>query len=107
MLKNSASGVLASFRDSTYRSVPLAASLVAHVLGSFFEHPTGYSSLVLEMPAIEVLLWRYGFSAAYKANRHLEMLPLGGSARPVKEALHCLEPFADRPAWQSADSRTR
>jgi len=65
MLKKSASDVLASLRGSTYRSVRLAASLAAALLDSLFEHPTGYSPLVLEVPAIEVLLWRYGFSAAY------------------------------------------
>ena len=39
MLKKSASGVLASLRGSTYRSVRLASSLVAALLGGHFEHP--------------------------------------------------------------------
>ena len=39
MLKKSASGVLASLRGSTYRSVRLAASLGAALLNSLFEHP--------------------------------------------------------------------
>jgi len=39
MLKKSASGVLASLRGSTYRSVRLAASLAAALLDSLFEHP--------------------------------------------------------------------
>src|ERR1043165_9076095 len=39
MLKKSASGVLASLRGSTYRSVRLASSLAAALLDSFFEHP--------------------------------------------------------------------
>jgi hypothetical protein len=39
MLKKSASGVLASFRGSTYRSVRLAASLAAALLDGLFEHP--------------------------------------------------------------------
>jgi hypothetical protein len=39
MLKKSASGVLASLRDSTYRSVRLASSLAAALLDSLFEHP--------------------------------------------------------------------
>jgi len=39
MLKKSASGVLASLRDSTYRSVRLASSLAAVLLDSLFEHP--------------------------------------------------------------------
>ena len=39
MLKKSASGVLASLRDSTYRSVRLASSLAAALLDGLFEHP--------------------------------------------------------------------
>jgi hypothetical protein len=39
MLKKSASGVLASFRGSTYRSVRLASSLAAALLDGHFEHP--------------------------------------------------------------------
>jgi hypothetical protein len=39
MLKKSASGVLASFRGSTYRSVRLASSLAAALLDGLFEHP--------------------------------------------------------------------
>jgi hypothetical protein len=39
MLKKSASGVLTSLRDSTYRSVRLASSLAAALLNSLFEHP--------------------------------------------------------------------
>jgi hypothetical protein len=39
MLKKSASGVLASLRDSTYRSVRLASSLTAALLDRLFEHP--------------------------------------------------------------------
>ena len=39
MLKKSASGVLASFRGSTYRSVRLASSLATALLDSHFEHP--------------------------------------------------------------------
>jgi hypothetical protein len=43
MLKTSASGVLASLRGSTYRSVRLASSLAAALLDGLFEHPAGYS----------------------------------------------------------------
>jgi hypothetical protein len=43
MLKKSASGVLASLRDSTYRSVRLASSLAAALPDSLFEHPEVYS----------------------------------------------------------------
>ena len=39
MLKKSASGLLASLRGSTYRSVRLASSLAAALLDSLFEHP--------------------------------------------------------------------
>jgi hypothetical protein len=39
MLKKSASGVLASLRISTYRSVRLASSLTAALLDDLFEHP--------------------------------------------------------------------
>jgi hypothetical protein len=39
MLKKSASGVLASLRDSTYRSVRLASSLAAALRDSPFERP--------------------------------------------------------------------
>jgi len=39
MLKNPASGVLASLRSSTYRSVRLASSLAAALLDGLFEHP--------------------------------------------------------------------
>jgi hypothetical protein len=39
MLKKSASGVLASLRGSTYRSVRLTSSLAAALLDSLFEHP--------------------------------------------------------------------
>jgi len=39
MLKKSASGILASLRGSTYRSVRLASSLAAALLDGLFEHP--------------------------------------------------------------------
>jgi hypothetical protein len=39
MLKKSASGVLASLRGSTYRSVRLASSLAVALLDGLFEHP--------------------------------------------------------------------
>jgi hypothetical protein len=39
MLKKSASGVLASLRGSTYRSVRLASSLATALLDGLFEHP--------------------------------------------------------------------
>jgi len=39
MLKKSSSGVLASLRGSTYRSVRLASSFAAALLDGLFEHP--------------------------------------------------------------------
>jgi hypothetical protein len=39
MLKNPASFVLTSLKDSTYRSVRLAFSLAAALLDGLFEHP--------------------------------------------------------------------
>jgi len=64
MLKKSASGVLASLRGSTYRSVRLTSSLAAALLGSLFEHPAEAFSSCPDVQAIEVLLGRNGLSAA-------------------------------------------
>jgi len=64
MLKKSASGVLASLRSSTYRSVRLASSLAAALLGSLFEHPARGSSDVIDVRAIEFPLYHNSFSAA-------------------------------------------
>jgi hypothetical protein len=47
-----------------YRSVRLAASVTAALLDSLLEHPTGYSPLVLEMLAIDVLPCQKGFPGA-------------------------------------------
>ena len=46
MLKKSASGVLASLRSSTYRSVCLTSSLAAALLDSLFEHSEGVLALI-------------------------------------------------------------
>jgi hypothetical protein len=46
MLKKSASGVLASLRGSTYRSVRFASSLAAALLDGHFEHPAWKLGLV-------------------------------------------------------------
>jgi hypothetical protein len=64
MLKKSTSGVLASLRGSTYRSVRLASSLAAALLDGLFEHPAWYSPFVQDVQAIEALLCRKGFSAS-------------------------------------------
>jgi hypothetical protein len=45
MLKKSASGVLASLRGSTYRSVRLASSLAAALLDGLFEHPEVFEAV--------------------------------------------------------------
>jgi hypothetical protein len=70
MLKKSANGVLASLRGSTYRSVRLASSLAAALLGTrrvsarqgwageksgLFEHPAGV--LLLSMTSEPVTCW--------------------------------------------------
>jgi hypothetical protein len=51
MLKKTASGVLASLRGSTYRSVRLASSLAAALLDGLFEHP---EAIVASMPFCEI-----------------------------------------------------
>jgi hypothetical protein len=58
MLKKSASGVLASLRGSTYRSVRLASSLAAALLNGLFEHPGECSPLVQDSAGHRILLWR-------------------------------------------------
>jgi hypothetical protein len=63
MLKKSASGVLASLRGSTYRSVRLASSLAAALPDSLFEHLRGRSALTLDVQTAQSLLCRKGFSA--------------------------------------------
>jgi hypothetical protein len=64
MLKKSASGVLASLRGSTYRSVRLASSLAAVLLDGLFEHPDGVFCFSQDVLVIEGLLCGKGFSAA-------------------------------------------
>jgi hypothetical protein len=50
MLKTSASGVLASFRPSTYRKgTPSALHLAAALLDEHFEHPAGMSFIILHV----------------------------------------------------------
>ena len=64
MLKKSTSIVLASLRDSTYRSVRLASSLAAALLDGLFEHSVRYAPVVLDVRAIEFPLCHNSFSAA-------------------------------------------
>jgi hypothetical protein len=63
MLKKFASGVLASLRGSTYRSVRLASSLAAALLDGLFEHPARCSPVVLDLRAIELPPCGNSFSA--------------------------------------------
>jgi hypothetical protein len=69
MLKKAASGVLASLRGSTYRSVRLASSLAAALLNSLFEHPesTGTSTPFSEI--LTIVLRDPSFSAACLAGK--------------------------------------
>jgi hypothetical protein len=55
MLKKSASGVLASLRGSTYRSVRVASSLAAALLDGLFEHPEANLTLAHMEDSIGVL----------------------------------------------------
>ena len=55
MLKQSASGVLASLRGSTYRSVRLATSLAAALLDGLFEHPAWCAPVVPDVQTNEIL----------------------------------------------------
>jgi hypothetical protein len=64
MLKKSASGVLASLRGSTYRSVRLASSLVAAFLDGLFEHPAIIDDLVPSVIFQQCLMYKPSFSAA-------------------------------------------
>ena len=64
MLKKAATGVLASLRGSTYRSVRLASSLAAALLDGLFEHPVRCSSVVLDARIMEFSLCPNSFSAA-------------------------------------------
>jgi len=63
MLKKSASIVLASLRDSTYRSVRLASSLAAALLGSLFEHPAGNTALSTYVSSEDLAAQKTEFSA--------------------------------------------
>jgi hypothetical protein len=62
MLKKSASGVLASLRGSTYRSVRLASSLAAALLDGLFEHPA-WHYIAIETGTIKFSPCHSSFSA--------------------------------------------
>ena len=64
MLKKSASGVLATLRGSTYRSVRLASSLAAALLDGLFEHPVWCTPVLPDVQTSEVQTYPQSFSAA-------------------------------------------
>ena len=65
MLKKSASGILASFRGSTYRSVRLAFSLAAALLDGHFEHPAWCILGIPDVQTSEIQVCPQSFSVAY------------------------------------------
>ena len=78
MLKKSASGVLASRRDSTYRSVRLASSLAAALLDSLFEHPAGYIPVIPDVQTSNIPACPQSFSADCQAIR-LDLISINTS----------------------------
>jgi hypothetical protein len=64
MLKKPASGVLASLRGSTYRSVRLASSLAAALLDGLFEHPAWCVPVIPNVLTNEIPACPQSFSAA-------------------------------------------
>jgi hypothetical protein len=65
MLKKSASGVLASLKGSTYRSVRLASSLAAALLDSLFEHPAGRIPVMQNVQIDQIPACPQNISIAY------------------------------------------
>ena len=59
MLKKSSSGVLASPRSSTYRSVRFASSLAAALLEGPFEHPVGVPVIVKPLSTMMAVCLRF------------------------------------------------
>ena len=66
MLKNSTSVVLTSLRGSTYRSVRLAASLVAALLEGLFEHPDVIEALASSEIVQRRFMYKLGFPQPVK-----------------------------------------
>jgi hypothetical protein len=64
MLKKSASGVLASLRGSTYRSVRLASSLAAALLDRLFEHPENFQASAAKGNFQRCFVYQSSFSTA-------------------------------------------
>jgi hypothetical protein len=69
MLRKAASGVLASLRGSTYRSVRLASSLAAALLNSIFEHPEATEVSTPFSEILTIVLLDPSFSAACLAGK--------------------------------------
>jgi hypothetical protein len=65
MLKKSASGVLASLKGSTYRSVRLASSLAAALLDRLFEHPENFQASAAKGKFQRCFVYQSSFSAAW------------------------------------------
>jgi len=63
MLKKPTSGVLASLRGSTYRSVRLASSLAAALLDGHFEHP---ATMLISAPSVRCH-WRFTYHSSFSA----------------------------------------
>ncbi|MCG3775137.1 MAG: hypothetical protein JW395_1966 [Nitrospira sp.] len=63
LLKKTASGVLASFRGSTYRSVRLASSLAAALLDSLFEQPEVMGAFIPSAIFHRCVMYKPSFSA--------------------------------------------
>ena len=57
----STSFVLASLRGSTYRSVRLASSLAAALLGRHFERPAWHSAIMPYMGGLKIFPYPYVF----------------------------------------------
>jgi hypothetical protein len=72
MLKKSASGVLTSLRDSTYRSVRLASALAAALLDGLFEHPADYPGTITLRIITTPVAQKPSFSANFYCNRRYE-----------------------------------
>jgi hypothetical protein len=65
MLKKSTSGVLATLRGSTYRSVRLASSLAAALLDGHFEHPENFQATAANGKFQRCFVYQPSFSAAW------------------------------------------
>ena len=95
MLKNSASGVLASLRGSAYRSVRLASSLAAALLDGLFEHPARGSPIVLTVRTSEALACLHNSPQPPETNpsRPIMLEPSITACEPVRSCATTLDGF--------------